>query len=116
MEIYDDQSTQVYMQPFGTGYSFFQTEIKNIFDNSTLNISRSDDNYSRLNLRYRAPVFFNGCIQQSDRAWMHFVYHGQIAIYTHKSPIVYINVNEEYACWNSVMFAHESNPKLHILL
>ena len=77
MKIYDDQSTEVYMQPFGSGsYVLYQTEIKNIFDNSTLNISRSDDDYNGLNLDYRAPVFFNGCDQLSTNAWQLFKYYG----------------------------------------
>ena len=47
MKIYDDQSTEVYMQPFDSGeWIFYGTEIKNIFDNSDLNISRTDDNYN----------------------------------------------------------------------
>ncbi len=75
--IYDDWTTEVFMQTFGVGgYSFFNTEIKNIFDNSTLNISPDNDNYTGLNRSYRAPVFLTACDKKSKNAWQNFKYYG----------------------------------------
>ena len=40
MKIYDDWITEIFMEPipFGGGlYAFYESEIKNIFDNSSLN-------------------------------------------------------------------------------
>ena len=67
------------MEPLTVGEglgAFYKTEIKNIFNNPTLNISRSDANYIGLNTAYRAPVFFNECHQQSTRTWEGFKYFG----------------------------------------
>ena len=50
--------------------------MKNKFDNSTLNILRSDPNYIGLNTTYRAPAFLNGCDQRSDFSWSQFKYYG----------------------------------------
>ena len=73
MQIYDDCTTEMYMEALPVDHdgglrAFYKTEIKNIFDYSTLNISRSDPNYVGFNTAYRAPVFLNGCKQQSSLA------------------------------------------------
>ena len=86
MKIYDDWTTEIYMEPFGSdGREFQRGEIRNIFDDSPLNISRSDSNYIGLNTDYRAPVFFNGCHQESSRSWSEFKYyghnHGDLTLY-----------------------------------
>ena len=70
-KIYDDWTTEIYMEPLPVGgglRAFSSTEIKNIFHNSSLNISRSNPNYVDLNTAYRALVFLNGCNQQSSDA------------------------------------------------
>ena len=77
MNVYDDWTTEIYMEPFGSSSNAFRkTEIKNIFDDSTLNISRSDSNYIGSNTAYRAPVFLNGCHHRSTSAWVELKYYG----------------------------------------
>eukprot|EP01083_Nonionella_stella_P272658 924720_1 len=54
MKIYDDWTTEVHIEAVeGARW----TQVRNIFDDSPLNISRNDSNYIGLNSAYRAPVF-----------------------------------------------------------
>ena len=76
LKIYEDWTTEIYMEPLTGRFSFSRMEIKNIFDNSTLNISRSDPNYIALNTAYRASVFLNGCNQKSTYSWSELTYYG----------------------------------------
>ena len=79
MEIFEDWTTEVYLQHFGDNANndaFEDTIIKNIFDNSTLNITREDPNYDGLDVTYRASVFLNGCDKDASRSWNHFKYYG----------------------------------------
>ena len=83
--IYQDYTTEIYMESFGYD-SFSNTQIRNIFDNSSsLNISRSDSNYIGINTAYRAPVFLKACDMESSNAFRSLNYyghnHGNLTLY-----------------------------------
>ena len=60
IEIYEDWTTEVIIHPMRQEQGAFNgATIKNIFDNSTLNITRN--NYDGFNTAYRAPVFLDNC-------------------------------------------------------
>ena len=105
MKIYDDWTTEIYMQPIGSeSLAFEKTQIHNIFDNSTLNISRSDANYIGLNTAYRAPVFLNGCNHNSSWSWWNLRYYG----HNHGDWILY--GTGEYMFREAIVYAAADIP------
>eukprot|EP01083_Nonionella_stella_P289821 986250_1 len=79
LQIYDDWTTQVHFE--ATDKAFY-TQIRNIFDDSPLNISRNDGNYIGLNSAYRASVFLSGFYTQSFDGLQYFGHnHGDWTLY-----------------------------------
>eukprot|EP01083_Nonionella_stella_P155068 500424_1 len=79
MRIYDDWTTEVHIEARDRAD---RTQIRNIFDDSPLNISRNDGNYIGLNSAYRASVFLSGFYTQSFDGLQYFGHnHGDWTLY-----------------------------------
>eukprot|EP01083_Nonionella_stella_P184412 669373_1 len=81
MRIYEDWTTEVHIvaesiDDNGYGFVAAGSVIRNIFDDSPLNISRNDTNYIGLNSSYRAPVFLTNSDRAVPTAFSSFQYFG----------------------------------------